>query len=522
VDRFRQYTRYYYGVLTHPHLLLFEPYELPLRLTFREWHAARTTAMANEEAPSSARMAGLPLLHRVEQPAVGNFTDQWKSFLIINATRLGGELRDNGDTTVRASIQWNLLKTCMAPGSPAQAWFRRHEATIRAQEDFLTVFWGRLEADAGSLTPAQITRFHKLSKKADESLADFGERFLTAWHAVADWVAEHQAVTQFLQAIKASPHLLHTVDALQEPEPGEGAEANAPRPNPRSLPNIIALAVNIMQQEALRTHSSFTPVAQPRAELTEQEVMAYLEKHKLTATPVAGGKSKGKAVKAEPTPDTSPPSGSTSSYWCDHHKRNTSHSTERCYQLNPELRPSGSSSRRAKDPAQGAAMHAMLTDLGARMEEFVNTLTAATNKPPLSAATHLGATLGDRQPGAVQQQGREALRGVRCSHCKKLGHTEATCWDKHPEQLPIQYQRPRPQQQPPPGYLPYPAPGAHTAYLALPAPQQLLALPAPPGPAPAATSYVPAPSPYAYSGQPVQYVYPAAAPAGPAHPAASL
>ena len=112
--------------------------------------------MANEgETPSSARMAGLPVLNRVEQPAFRNFRDQWDTFLLINATRLGGALQDDGGTNVRPSVQWNLLKTCMAPGSPAQAWFRRNEA-IRDAEGFLATFGTCLEAEAGNLSLIHI------------------------------------------------------------------------------------------------------------------------------------------------------------------------------------------------------------------------------------------------------------------------------------------------------------------------------------------------------------------------------
>jgi len=503
---FRQHYHYGRYWLQHPQR---DIHTTPL--TFRQWF----NMASDRDSTSAARLAGLPVLRRVEQPAVDDFRDQWRSFLIINATRLDGTLAEDGTTTVRSSVQWNLLRTCMVPGSPAQAWFRRNETTIFEHDHYIEEFWRLLREEANRVTPAQITRFHQLAKRPEETLSDFGERFLTSWQAVSSWVAEHQAVTQFLTTIKASPFLLHTVDTLpQERVPADDA-SNVPS-DPRSLESIITLAVNITQQEALRTHASFTPVATPREEPTEAEVMAYLAKHQLSIAPASGNKGKGKSTKAEP-PAEAPPKPSGASYYCDKHQWNNSHSTERCYVLHPELRPAGSTSRNAGASEESPAVHTALTNLETRLMEFVNTLTAATNKPPLSQpATHLGATLGDRQPGAIQQQGQEALGAGRCPRCHKLGHNLANCWQEHPELIPPQFkksgQRPQTppasyQPYPPHTMLPHPTAAAHTTYLALPAPQQLLALPAPPGHVPATPAYAAPPPVYTYQGAPPTYVY---------------
>jgi len=76
-----------------------------------------------------------------------------------------------------------------------------------------------------------------MSKKADLSLADSGERLLTSWRAVSNWVVEHQAVTQLPQAIRVSPYQLHTVDSLSS-----GPEREAPAAPVAAAPAAAAAA----------------------------------------------------------------------------------------------------------------------------------------------------------------------------------------------------------------------------------------------------------------------------------------
>jgi len=199
-----------------------------------------------------------------------------------------------------------------------------------------------------------------------------------------------------------------------------------------NIVQVVATVMDVQLPQGISTAQVVAKTAKPTTdlELTDAEFIALAKKRGITLPRTAkpGGHNPG--YNANPS--------RSQSYHCEYHGTNMSHHTAGCHYLNPHLRPASSRppqvfTASTKDPIVDALLatlssHLANSRLGQSSSRSTPQLDVVVGPNPPAYSGPSG------QRPHNQANGQSA--SLFCTHCQQTGHLEDRCWKKHPELSP--------------------------------------------------------------------------------------